>query len=200
MMQSSEQIQYVTRNFSVLQGLKNVPLGLWFLLISAGNAGWLPWLAEGRLGGRGATFLLALGCYALLGFYYERYFGQVRPIATMRKKIQNLVLMLGLGASLAADWWLPLPVSLLALMIAAMFLVEYELANGRFRHYLLIMVLVFVVVGLLPLLSGLPLNDLWVGSMGIFFQFAMGSSLIITGILDHLFLTSVLDPIEEPYE
>ena len=199
-MQDLKRVRFVTENYHNLQGLKMVPLGLWFVAAGAGDAGWWPWFFKT---GRPVSHLLGLGLAWflswLIGRYYKYNYGQVQPSPQTQRK-GRLVTIVGLPAlliALAVDWSMKLPVSLVALLITAYFLTAYLCSSGRFRKHYVVIALLFAGLGLMPLLLRVPLSDRIWGPGGVMFTLLLGLGLIAGGILDHLLLVRTLKPLPE---
>lgn len=133
-MQSKERIEYVTRHFAELQGLRIIPFALYLLAGAAYDATWS--YPGHRTWGMGLLWLIGVGsllAYARLGSYYRHHFGNVQPRRNRRQQrlisllfISFLVLNIALGfidrviaeryhSLLVGGWWLLLAVVLLAI-------------------------------------------------------------------------------------
>ncbi|WP_426753701.1 hypothetical protein [Myxococcus sp. Y35] len=206
-------IQSVTRYYDWLQGLRFLPFGLVLL----GFALWLAWLPAG--GGSAAAVgalslgvgvLAALVLHPVLGIYYQRRFGQVRPsAATKRPRLQmalafsgvGLLLALGLAALASRGSDSHLSVSG-ALAVSAAALVAYWAVIGRFiPHYPPIAGAMFLVaalhqLGLNPVCGWMHAGEATsTGPCGLVtFNAAWGLALVVLTLLDHRMLVHTLSP------
>src|SRR5215213_3826303 len=112
------EVRAVTANYFFWQGLRWVPLGVVLCVVAATHAGhWVP----GVLRDWGLWPLLVTALWlstSVLGRYYRRAFGDVRPDATQharRTSIKWLVIYPAILASMIADMKLTLPLLLSAI-------------------------------------------------------------------------------------
>lgn len=190
-------ITYVTKYYDTLQGLRLVPLGIWFLLGAAGRLGWLPGFGSGRLDFTGLTLLGVALLYYLIGQYYNRHYGIVHQHKHRYEKTAGILMVVTLMAAILIDvYWQP-AISFFSLTAGGFYTYTYFMAARPYRPYYLVIAALFFVISVLPLLLALPLNHALVGSGGILFYTVLGSSLIVTGILDHLMLAHTLQVTEE---
>lgn len=191
-MENLERIQYVTRNYRVLQGLKNLPLGAWFLLGSVLTV--LDPFAERwpvlNLFSLFGGLVLAL---VLRGFisrhYYERKLGRVLQYApTFGGKSHSRVewysyaafLFLGVLFFLAAPF-LPIVIfgPVLGLVLLACWWPQRRIG---WHHYAVIAAVVMMIslLSILGVLSAEQVRDLWV-LRGVVFSAELGVILTIGG-------------------
>lgn len=186
-----QQIRYVTQNYSNLQGLRLIPLGLWLLIVGLVTIEFaIPLL------------LAAVVLTWLIGIYYKRQFGQVHSMTspTWKSYLLGLLVLAVLIAVAVMDWYLELPVSLLGLTMAiGLFLVWIQPAYRPRLHYLVVAILV-AAMSLLPPLGifagGPAFHPVWAGSLGILLVILVG------GLFDHLLLVRAFKalPEEESHE
>lgn len=189
-MQDLKRIRFVTMNYSYLQGLKWVPIGLWMLLVVALTQ------IRGRMSGMSLEFILITVAAALVVVwiqrYYDRTFGRARPSLAHRLGEWGFGVVGG-GLGLAAFWLdmtLKLPVSLVGLTCAAAILCDYARLNwyarGWFRSYALGMTLLVLAISWLPLL-GVPVFPTLLIVVTV-----MGVVLMALGLLDHRLLMQTM--------
>ncbi|MCP3140637.1 hypothetical protein [Pyxidicoccus xibeiensis] len=212
-------IQLVTRYYDWLQGLRFLPIGLMLLVMAVFLAS-LP-LEGGRPPRLSLTVLevggpVALVLYFVLGWYYRRRFGDVKPSAatlqTRRRMmwtfvLAGLVLSQGVVLALGRKSGEPMPVTL-ALVLAAGSLVAYWAWMGRFvPHYPPIAGGMLLLAGV----HGLGFNPLctllhpgssaldWRCEMATFHA-VWGLVIVALSVLDHRLLVRTLRPphAEEP--
>ena len=184
-MQDLKRVRYVTSYFSALQGLKLVPLGLLFLLFAAQAAGWR---GLGRQGDCTLTLpllLVVIALYFVIGRYYDLTFGRVQYAARGVGDLAVLAWVIGLvGAIVAEMIWKP-AVSLIGLVIATGFV------GGGFRSkrwYYIVLGGLTAGVSLLPIWLNSPLAGQYFGSFSFTFNFALGLTYLLGGLVDHLLL------------
>ncbi len=212
-------IQFVTRYYDWLQGLRFLPLGLallgfaaWQLTLPLGDA--VP--PKVRLAVLSSGVAAALALYTVMGRYYRRRFGDVRPSAATKKTrwtmlltflVAGLALSQGLLLLKAKGSSQPLPI-VQGILLGAVAKVAYWAWTGRFvRHYLYVagamgVVAVLHQAGLNPLCALLHTED--AASIRrcdtVTFHAAWGLAILVMSVLDHRLLVRTLRPAvaEEP--
>jgi hypothetical protein len=191
-MDSVRRVQFVTKRYLHLQGLRLVSLGLPFLASGAWRAGHLRWL-PGAAGAQrdilfGGGYILALMTAVALGRYYRLRFGSVQPLPSL----PGVLSAVGLAVILVAAVWVQtafewhIPVSL-PLLIVGLALAYVGIAGGYVRvHYLAVAA---ATVALATLGMFVTLND-----RDVLFDYLIGGGLIVIGIGDHLLLRNTLEP------
>lgn len=207
-------IQFVTRYYDWLQGLRFLPMGLALLgfatwaLLNPAAIGAQP----SRLGATVLTggLLVALGLYWVIGRYYRRRFGEVRPSeATRRTRRKMLLTFVVAGLALSQGAILlggrspgqPLPVPQ-GLVLCALALVAYWAWTGRFVRHYLTAAGVMAGAGLLHHLGINPLCALLHTAEAvsvrrcdvITLHLVSGLALVVLSVLDHRLLVRVLRP------
>jgi hypothetical protein len=192
-MRDIERIELVTRNYVQMQGLKIVPLGLYFLAV-----------ASGILGEPGdCTFMLpvligVIILYRLIELNYRRRFGWVKQLHANPIRdflLSFLVFGLWWGAAYL-DFTLELPVSLVGLVMASILVVIFARPSQRFRAHYLVMAGLIAIISLMPL-AGISSGGEIIQPTGPIFNVIVGLILILGGIIDHFLLLNLLRPIEE---
>ena len=193
-------IRFITANYSILQGLKYVPVGMFvFYAFVFDNA---------QIGKE--TRDLTVPClitpiffvlYLVIHFYYQKTFGRVEQTARYRGK--DIVLLLGIAviawAAFAVDTMKWIPVSLFALYMALMLLLSQagmvRQAGGQnlaiFPAGLVCIAFIFLSA-FLPLL-GEKATEMAGFHSGITLAGAVvGILYALYGLLEHLFLVRSL--------
>ncbi len=187
------QIKFLTANYTRLQGLRAIPLGLLAVFVSIwalSNQGPTANLNEPILA---AAFTALL--YWLTDRYYNRTFGRVRP-SSSRRKTEIIVSVIGGAIALLAfvlETARILPVSTLGLIFAACFL-EYfwRVEKSEWRKIFIYFPENMIASLFLLVISLLPLVGIYVWQMigirwqtaGIFLIF--GAIIIVTGLVGHI--------------
>lgn len=200
-MKDLDRIRMITVNFSMLQGLKMIPLGLLLTVVSI-------WANSGTGPRRdilfpGASVVTAFFLYLLIGRYYARVYGTVLPTAAMRRNeiIRGLVGgLVGLAAFLA-DITYKLPVSFIGLVLGLASLGEHLWLSRQSR--VRVEPVIIAVTAMITTLSLIPLAGVdWWQPLGI--RSRLVGICIITGILfvalgiwEHIRLVKLLPPPEE---
>ncbi|MEJ2747198.1 MAG: hypothetical protein P8183_04685 [Anaerolineae bacterium] len=197
-MQNLAQMRFVTENYGALQGLRMIPFGLWFLIMAVGDLADIPALRQGRLD-YPLLLMIAMGAlYWLIGVYYAHTYGQVTPLPkNNRQKLLGNWPILLFAAGIALDWLLQLPVSFLAITLSIFFLVPLIKGGPPFRWHYVFIGLIMLVISLLPLFLNDSLKDKFFAPSGAYFLLGMGTALIVTGIIDHLWLHRFMKPVPE---
>ncbi len=200
-MKNLKEIRFVATNYSNLQGLRAIPLGLCLLAVC-----W--WAAHLHYPARPVDFVVPIASLSvtivllyLIDQYYLRVYGRVQRTPESR----NLEVWLSITSAalaLAAFWvdaLIKLPVSLLGLVFAAGLLADYIrvtwLVKGRFLLYYPLAAVVIAIFSLLPVL-GLPE---WWTTFGLRTQLIaiavlIGIICILAGIWGHIYLARTLRP------
>ncbi len=189
--------RFLAANYSTLQGLKIVPLGLWITFIAI-------WIDRQDNSSRdlGLPLLLLLVAAALTIFinhYYKRTFGQVTPSREDSRRnivLSILLAILAYGAFIvdSARW---LPFSTYGLLVSIFTLEEYIRLTLRYKDqfflpYLILSILV-TIVSLLPLFTpfkfwnALGIRDSLDGILLI-----IGILTVITGVFSHFYFLRYL--------
>ncbi len=180
-MNELDRIRLITVNFSTLQGLKMVPLGLLLTVISIwGNYGTGTWRREVIF--PGTCVVVAFFLYLLASWYYARFYGTVRPTTAMRRSQVIRGLLGGLVGLLAflADITYKFPVSFIGLVFGLASLVENLWISKQTG--IKIEPVSIAVAALLAVLSLLPLVGVnWWQPLGIRSQ--LFGICVLTGIL-----------------
>jgi hypothetical protein len=190
------QIQFIAANYSKLQGLRLVPIGLSVTSIAL-------WTIDHQ-GDLGLPIISALGCallYWLVDYYYVNTFGRIRQI----KKMQAWEVAISVLSSVLAwlAFWLDmardLPFSAFGLVFAAVLFEEiWRTAHSVKERLIRLYPENFTVACLIVILSLLPLTGLaWWKILGFPSQFIgmltiVGILLILAGIWGHIRFLRIL--------
>lgn len=171
-----ESIEFLTRNYSTLQGLRLIPLG-------AVLAGWElidpVWPKSSlRDSVHLALIIAAIAGWILIGRYYENRFGRVQQKGSLSWVLYFI-------AWWAACWFDSIRphVSVASMIVAGLFAGAAVGSSGR-RWYALVPAVAFVVLGVLPLAEVVSVKAV----DGGIFSIAFGCTLIFMGAGDHLLL------------
>ncbi|MEM5773363.1 MAG: hypothetical protein AAGU05_00060 [Anaerolineaceae bacterium] len=194
---SVEKIRFLAANFSRLQGLRAVPIGLLLFSVSY-------W--ANRQSGPAADLSLPilLGVVCLLAAvlaeqYYRRAFGRVKPAGSARRADWLVSAASGVAALAAfiAETRFDLPFSPVGLVFAAVLWVEYIRFTRYSRNwYTTLMLMQALLVGLLSILPVLGLGQVW-HRLGVKADLpgicmAVGLLLAINGLISHWFFMKTL--------
>lgn len=194
-MNDLKQIRFVATNYSNLQGLRVIPLGLCLLAVTL-------W-ANGAPEKNFVLPFIYMAVSAILLFAIDRYYLRVYGRVQRTPESRRLEWLVGIvGAILAVcglslDSTNNLPISLVGLVFAAGLLADYIritwLVKGRSLFYYPLGAAFMALVSILPLL-GLPEWWLAVGLksqiMGI--CIVIGIFMILAGIWGHIYLVRTL--------
>jgi hypothetical protein len=183
------QIQFIAANYSRLQGLREVPVGMLVIFASV-------WAMYNQ-GDLGAPLLAVIGSillYWLIDRYYANVFGRIKQTPIMRKWELSASILGGLLALLA--FWLDtsrdLPVSVLGVLFAFVLFEDFWRATDilkerSFSQYPENLLAAFIILAL----SLLPLTGLaWWEMVGMRSQvlgmlFIIGILIVLAGIWGH---------------
>lgn len=201
-MQDLKMIRFVTGNFSQLQGLRMVPVGLMVLLVSF----WANTLGshKGSLLVPLVLFGASILAYLLVDRYYSRTYGRVRQ----DRKLWRKDMFLGLAGAILAlvAFWVEVifrfQYSLVGLAVVAGLIADYFRANWRLGWrelwYYPVMAVVMLVLSLAPLIAG---AEFW-PSIGVKMPvygilMAAGIMIVLIGFWSHSYLAHTLTTLME---
>ena len=195
-MKANTQTKFLSENYSMLHGLKAVPIGLLLFIVGF-------WANETHDPVKNYSLLIAFALGALLLYiaidlYYKNTFGIVKPIYTQRRMYWIIQFVLGLLGLIAIwlDFTFGLPVSFIGLGVASVFLFDkpkIALPLNKFSVVKLILAICVIFVSLSPLFFG---KHWWhiIGVHGTFLGVSMlaGILTVIQGVLWHIFFVHSL--------
>jgi hypothetical protein len=184
-MQDLRRLRYTVENFTSLQGLRGVPIGLMFII----NI-WLQRPHGWDIGIAGLALLLGFGASFAIGRYYYR-----ARYGFLRSRAQGGWVFLGFALFWAGSWVdvrHPLPVSMVGLAIAAWFVFIWARAPDLRWHYG-VAALALIATSVLPAFGISDPIALW-GQHSRVGWTLLGVTMIACGILDHLLLRELLPP------
>ncbi len=194
-MQDLKRVTSITKLYPRLRGLRAIPFGI-YILFSVTGAG-------ARLLNTNSLMPLLLIFVACIlewpiGRYYERAFGKVQPTSDQQyyEKIGSVILMVAIIVAISVDTAANPPISLL-LLIPTIIYLSNGLTSYHARYYLGA-ALLCAFASILPLLLSVPVSELYyTGPHSRAFMVALGSLMIILGLLDHLLLIRTLKPLPQ---
>lgn len=207
-------IQFVTKFFPYMQGLRLLPIGLGMLVLAA----WASWrespgvvtlLHPEKLPVLLLAALPVLGLYALLGVYYRRSYGMVRQPWTTRRRVLRAMLtvsILGMvmGILESSGPSSPAPTGAFLGLLGLSFTWCWIRSGFQAHHYFVtgMAVMMFATVHTLgfppvgALLQTLPFtSEAHLPEVTLFSTW--GVALVVLGLLDHRMLVSTLRPIPD---
>ena len=189
-MRSLKRVRYVTKNYHVLQGLKQVPIGIFLLAVAVSNSGVWPWYSMWKPVSDLFVLTLLFGMYWVISVQYKRNFGQVqRSRWSERHMILKSFLILAIVAAFFADARSVAPVSLIGLAVAAWMFSDW-LEESSFRPHYLLTAILLVVASLSPA-TGVVTPEQF---LNVALLIYLGIASFIIGIGDHLVLRRYLPP------
>ena len=200
-MKNPQQIRMLTTNFSVFQGLKQVPLGLLLLVIS---------LWSSAQSGPAKSILFPVGCslvffylYWLVQQFYTQIFGTV-VLTNKQRLFEGIRGFIGAIAGLAAFWVdvsLKPSFSLIGLVFASAFLLEYIRITRQVKERILLFypasALLLILLSVLPFLGINWWNPLGIKALLLGVCTIAGLLLAVTGIITHISLENLLMQVME---
>lgn len=212
-MSELRRIQFVTRYFQYLQGLRVLPLGLGLLAVGL----WMalpdtPGLAEllefERLPLLLALTLPVLGLYSLAGLYYRRTYGFVQQNSTTRRRVMRAlgaVCILGAVVGLlqrSEPGWAPTEAFLVMLSVSCAWCWVHS--GFQVHHHVIASVVLLILAGLhglelspvRVLLQGLPFTSAAHHDEVTLFS-AWGLTLSTLGVMDHRLLAAYMRPVPD---
>jgi len=196
-MKAIPQTRFLAMNYTALQGLRIIPLGLCLLLVSL----WANAIPSGPARDLTIPILCALACllaYIITGQYYKHSFGEVKQTIT-RRHLEQVVMVVGGMLALAAFWLdnlFDLRICFTGLVLAGALLLGSDNAISGLNAFSITKIgasIWMLVASISPLLFGqswwtvLGIKSLLLGIMMM-----CGILMIIEGVITHLFLLSSL--------
>lgn len=201
MSENLNQIRHIAANYSRLQGLRSVPVGV--LAVATGVWVSLPAGQDGDLAAPLVMIAIAALAYFLVDRYYARTFGQVYPTGKERNREIFVSVLMGVLAFLAFlfDTADILPISAFGLVFAAALFIEFSRSFGKLSFQSAPEAFIApILVGVAALLPALGI--FWWQPLG--FQFSLAGMLVlvgvlmtISGIIGHLRFTRLLAHLRE---
>lgn len=185
-------IRQITRDYPSLQGLRALPLGLFFLVIAMQRLEMLPWFGgEGDLSFTLPLLAVVIGLWFWFGRYYENTFGKVEPLRkSIRSTVLNIAFPIGFVGIIILENRLYASnggprISLIGLVLGATFLYSGWMSQ---RWYYSLAGIVLLIASFLPWMIGVGIENPVYGSMGIIHLFLLGGIILLTGLFDHFCL------------
>lgn len=201
MSENLSQIRHIAANYSRLQGLRSVPVGV--LAVATGVWVSLPAGQDGDLAAPLVMIAIAALAYFLVDRYYARTFGQVYPTGKERNREIFVSVLMGVLAFLAFlfDTADILPISAFGLVFAAALFIEFSRSFGKLSFQSAPEAFIApILVGVAALLPALGI--FWWQPLG--FQFSLAGMLVLvgalmttSGIIGHLRFTRLLAHLRE---
>lgn len=193
------QIKFLAANYSKLQGLRVVPIGLLCLFVAIWDN-----TRQGQLDGPLTALLVTILLYWLIDRYYNRVFGQVKQTSSQRRRETITSIVFGILAILAfaLDTAEIIPVCALGIIFAAALLMDWWAARSVRSEALTTFPENFVTSILILIVSILPLFGItWWEGLGINSQVTgvfmiVGTVIILTGIWGHIRIMRELSTVE----
>ncbi|RJP46953.1 MAG: hypothetical protein C4583_17820 [Anaerolineaceae bacterium] len=194
------QIKFFASNYSRLQGLRLVPVGLLSLFVATWSN-----TRQGQLDGPLTALLVTILLYWLIDRYYNRVFGQVKQTPSQRKRETITSIAFGALALLAfaLDTAEIIPVCALGLVFAAALFADFWHATRSVRKEAFATFPEnFAASILILIVSILPLFGItWWEGWGIKSQVTgvfviVGIVIFLTGIWGHIRITRDLSTVE----
>ncbi len=192
---SLQSIRIFTHYYSSFQGLKNIPLGLFILVLGLQRLG-LPFL--GQQGDCTVTLpllLLTLISYLVIERYYHRRFGKVTLRPSPRERFLDILFSIIIPAlALVLEWILFrlhvfLQVSLVALSMGILIAGMGWLTR---RWYYQAFGILMGLTGILPLIKNTSAWSPTYGTFGLIFDAVFAFGILSTSLLDHRRLLGML--------
>jgi hypothetical protein len=181
MNQNMERIQYITRYYGMLQGLKALPFGLLLIALAMRDIG-APVAAT-------VLLLAALAAFFVTGRYYAKHYGSVKRHSRSAATRETVIFLLVVFIVIVLENMLLLPFSLIGAGVAVVF---FGLGIKMKTYYYLPLGVILLIVSFLPWVLGVPLTDRMFGSLGFVLSMTIGSVVIIAGLLDHFRLVRTM--------
>jgi hypothetical protein len=188
-----KRIRFVTANYYQLQGFRLVPFGIFALLVRASYRGWFDWLPGRPVhepGGLGVVwgplaFVAAIACALTATAYYRKRYGAVAPNGRGRRNWLLGLAIISFFALAQIDARVAWPISLSSLLVSASLGITVW-ADGWARAHYLFGAVAWLAVSIMPAFH----PDLPTALLA--YDSAIGLTLIVCGIGDHLLITRTL--------
>lgn len=189
------QIKFLAANYSKLQGLRAIPVGLLCIFVAVWDN-----TRQGQLDGPLVALIAALLLYWLIDIYYNRVFGQVKQSPHQRRRDAVISIVFCAAALLAFtfDTAQLLPISVLGLVFAAGLFIDWWITRSIHPDESTIFPENFIASVLILMVSVLPLIGIfWWEGFGIKSQMTgvflvVGTIIILTGSWGHIRIARAL--------
>ncbi len=189
-------LRYVTSRYPQLQGLRLVPLSLVFLASAAWRAGLLPLPGDNQPLVPELWFLAAMVTAVLVSFvlrlWYTRRLGSVGQYGGRSAALPLLVTAVAAAAALwlqiVLHWHVSLPALTVAMALLAIGVAHFEYR----RHYVAAAAVLFAF-------ALFPLGGWGSEALSAAFDGAIGLSMLIAALGDHLLVVRTLRPPREAH-
>ena len=199
-MKSNSQTKFLSENYSTLQGLNAVPVGLGLFLASL----WAN-IVQYPIKNFTLPIVLVIGSLLLsiaVDQYYKHTFGEVKPILVRRRLYliaQSIWGLLGIVA-FWADVTLNLRINFIGLLFASIFLLDKPMVTlplNKFSAVRLVASICMIFVSITPFFFGKNWWDiLGVRTTIIGVTMFVGALMVLQGVMWHIFFVKSL-PVEE---
>jgi hypothetical protein len=194
-MKDLNQVRMITANFSTIQGLKMVPIGLMLLVITLW-ANFQSGPAPRELYFPGGCIVVGSFFYWMVSRFYARTYGSVSPTRNQRRGewIRGIIC----GAGGLAAFWLDVSLkpsfSLIGLVFAGSILAEYvrltwKVKNPILRYYP-VSILLLILLSVLPVLGLAWWETVGINSLMFGVCIVAGLVFIVLGVIAHLTLAN----------
>lgn len=191
-----QKTKWLTENFENLKGLITVPIGIVFLLLAIWNALQLGITPGGKdIGFPMLMITLAILSTLLIGQYYKKKFGKIKPLVQyqIRSAVIVVAFLILYFFSKFLDAYISMrvnhPVSIESLMWAIFFIIPFL---TRKQTIYLVFSILFIILAVLPAFGLLPYESVFDPETGVWGYLLIGLAMIIGGMVDHFTLVSIL--------
>ncbi|MGB3632652.1 MAG: hypothetical protein WA982_01285, partial [Rubrobacteraceae bacterium] len=111
-MENLKKVRYITKNYEQLQGLRQVPVGIFSLSVALSHSGLWSWYTMWEPIPTLLVLALTIGLYTLIGVHYRKKFGRVQSAPHSDwDRARGIILVLAFVGAFAVDLSFEPPVS-----------------------------------------------------------------------------------------
>lgn len=186
-----ERIRHVASNFNELQGLKLIPLAIYFWGIALSWSELWYWFTIWRPLSTLGLLIVCIILYVLIDNYYRKRFGQATALPEKKlsqQKLFGVIFVIAFIASGNIEYYAALPFGLTSILITGwLFFLLY--AYRPVRNHYVVWSAVMLLMGLLPVFGLYDVYSVYLfGSGAVGSIIVLGMVILLAGILDHLTL------------
>lgn len=192
MNETRKDIKRLAAHYRDLQGLKLIPLGLFFGLAAMSGFQFVPWsdyVYEGLDKASSGLVVVLIAMYVAIAAYYNRQYGAVKPHSvSTKKRIVGIALWIAFLAAIVTFRRLDPPVNTIMLVLATG--VCLESLDGSKRYGRLFLGLAIGAFAILPIFTGKPDSNYF-----MWFNGFMALGFLSVGIAEHVTFKNLIDSV-----
>ncbi|GEM_PF-3269668 len=188
-MQNLEHIRYISANYSDMQGLRQVPMGLGFLTVGVLSVASSLDIISGMwiIGGMICAVVIGMVVSQYFANWYEATYGAIQSNQTVKR---DLIFSLFVILASFVEVAIHSPISLAMIVIAIYYVYRWKISANLVPHNIPLALVSLVAAFMIPIIANPDDFIAW-------YLIIVGVLITLSGILDHQILTRNLTHIDE---